>query len=214
MRSSSKTSSNNSTKVLLFDLGGVLVELGDNPLPKHWLAVDQVFTLAEWFKSECAHQFEKGEISASDFAQQLQDQLSLSASLEEICREFKQWPRGMYAGAPELLSSLRQQHTLAVLTNTNELHWPRIVDEFMLLDHVSSVFASHILKLAKPDPLIYQAVLEMLKVEPSEVIFFDDNQANIKAAQELGIESYLVDGIKELQQKVIELGLLESDLKA
>jgi putative hydrolase of the HAD superfamily len=47
--------------------------------------------------------------------------------------------------------------------------------------------------LVKPDPAIYHRVLMEQGFEPSQVLFFDDNLANINSAKSIGIDSYLID---------------------
>ena len=48
-------------------------------------------------------------------------------------------------------------------------------------------FTSYDLGLLKPDPLIYQVVLQKLGAKPQEVIFIDDKKKNVEAAKSLGI---------------------------
>ena len=60
---------NTSIKVILFDLGGVLIELGESPVPSEWLPENTMFTLSDWFSSETAVSFEKGSITAQIFAE-------------------------------------------------------------------------------------------------------------------------------------------------
>ena len=54
--------------------------------------------------------------------------------------------------------------------------------------------------LVKPNPLIYQQVLEVNLLNASDALFFDDNVANINSANLLGIPSFLVDPSKDLHQ--------------
>jgi len=195
--------------IILFDLGGVLIELGKSVFPSEWLEDDKRFALPEWFKSESAQQFEKGQISASEFATAIKKDLSLKASIDDICTEFAQWPIGQYQGIDELLMTLKKSYTLAILTNTNELHWPRIIDEFKIPKYSDHIYSSHQIKLAKPNPKIYEYVLNELEASPESVIFFDDNLQNIQAAKNVGIQSYLVKGPIELMSKLLSLGILE-----
>ncbi|XP_030886516.1 LOW QUALITY PROTEIN: acyl-CoA dehydrogenase family member 10 [Leptonychotes weddellii] len=57
--------------------------------------------------------------------------------------------------------------------------------------------------LCKPDPRIYKLCLERLGLQPSESIFLDDLELNIKAAASLGIHTIQVDdpetAVKELE---------------
>jgi putative hydrolase of the HAD superfamily len=47
--------------------------------------------------------------------------------------------------------------------------------------------------LVKPDPAIYHQVLTEQGFSPEEVLFFDDNVANIISAKSIGIDAYLID---------------------
>jgi len=198
----------NNEKVILFDLGGVLIELGESAFPAHWFESKRNFESLDWFKSETAQLFELGLISANEFAKAIKNDLAFSASADEICSEFTKWPIGPYEGTFDLLNALKEKYTLAALTNTNELHWPRIIGECGIPNYCEHIFASHILKLAKPDAAIYEYVLAALDVSAESVIFFDDNVTNVQAAQDLGIQGYLVKGHDELRNKILELGLL------
>lgn len=45
--------------------------------------------------------------------------------------------------------------------------------------------------LVKPDPRCFQKVLEENNLQPEECLYFDDSQANVDSATNLGIKSYL-----------------------
>jgi putative hydrolase of the HAD superfamily len=55
-----------------------------------------------------------------------------------------------------------------------------------IFDHI---FISAELRLSKPDPAIFQAVIDELKQDPSELIFVDDFMENILAARDAGINA-------------------------
>ncbi len=186
--------------VILFDLGGVLVEIGEYPLPSHWFPVNKRLEKSAWSTSEAAIAFEKGLLSPQQFGESLQAEFGINAGVQEILVEFTKWPVGFYAGAPELLMSLRETHTVAVLSNSNALHWPRVINEFRLPDYCDHVFASHELGLAKPDVAIFEAVLNALGVTSQRVLFFDDNAVNVAAAAGMGIRSLCVEGIDQVSK--------------
>ena len=48
-------------------------------------------------------------------------------------------------------------------------------------------------KCYKPQKEIYKRLLNRYNIEPKETIFFDDNEDNVLAARELGIEAILFD---------------------
>ncbi len=204
-----RSTTNQAIELILFDLGGVLLELGPSPVPKHLLPEGGGFSLAEWFRSDAAIAFEKGLIDSEAFAGALIAELGLEGETAEILDHFSAWPRGLFPGATELLQQLRHNYRLAILTNTNALHWSRFVDELGLTDLVEQVFASHQLALVKPDPAIFQHVAATLALEPGQILFIDDNPSNVAAANELGFIARQVRGFDEMLQTLSQCGILD-----
>lgn len=184
--------------IILFDLGGVLIELSEHAIPTSWLK-SKSFNSSDWFQSPTAMQFEKGQISAVEFANALIDELDLEVSSHQVITAFTAWPKGIFPQVPKILNTLKNDYKLAVLSNSNELHWPRILNEFKLSQYMDAMFSSHLIKLAKPDVLAFEHVLDSMTVSPEKVLFFDDNPLNISAAKKLGIESILVNNALEIE---------------
>ena len=68
-----------------------------------------------------------------------------------------------------------------------------------MADMVHTAYYSHELGLRKPDPHIYQKVIDLQNLNPAKTIFFDDRLENITAAQDSGIQAI---------QHIIQLYLL------
>lgn len=195
-------------EVILFDLGGVLIELKPSPFPKDWFPENRSFDLSQWFKSATALAFERGDISAEEFARALASDLGLTKTTQEILAEFTAWPTGLLPDAHELLVQLGSSHRLAALTNTNELHWPRITGEFHLPQYFSEIYASHRIQSAKPHRDAFLHVVNDLEVAPADILFFDDNPDNVTAAAGIGITSRLARSPDDVRRHLGELGLL------
>ncbi|MGH3588236.1 MAG: HAD-IA family hydrolase [Pseudonocardia sp.] len=54
-----------------------------------------------------------------------------------------------------------------------------------------AVGVSHEVGLAKPDPRIYKLTCDRLDVQPDEIVFLDDVEANVEAARQLGWRAVL-----------------------
>ena len=201
---------NISIEVILFDLGGVLVELGESPIPSEWLPENESFTLSDWFLSETAVSFEKGSITAQIFAETFKKDLNINKSPEQIIESFTRWPIGLFPGAHDLLQSLNSDYRLALLSNTNELHWPRIMEEFEIPKYFEHIFASHLLNKAKPELGIFQHVINELKMEPGSILFLDDNLKNIEASKKLGIQGIHVKGVQQTQEELVKFGVIDA----
>jgi len=188
-------------KVILFDLGGVLIELVGSPFPETSMNIN------EWFDSPTAKRFERGQISAKEFIKQVKEDLKISASEEEIIKTFQAWPRRLYPGVDDLLETLAQKYALAVLSNTNELHEQILLNNFGLKQKIKSLFFSHRLGCAKPEIEPFQRVLDELEVGPESILFFDDNAENVNTAKTLGINAHQTLGIKGVYSVLSKLGV-------
>jgi putative hydrolase of the HAD superfamily len=63
---------------------------------------------------------------------------------------------------------------------------------------------------AKPDIGAFQYVLDDLMVTPARVLFLDDNQSNVAAAEKLDIQSVHVKGIEEVRQALIRENIVDA----
>jgi putative hydrolase of the HAD superfamily len=196
--------------VLLFDLGGVLIDFaGFNEL-SHLLpgGVSRDEVRARWISSPFVQRFERAEITPQQFANGVVRELQLDLSPDEFINSFIDWARGPYAGARALLSRLQSSHLLACLSNSNELHTPlhrRSMEP--LLDRY---YFSDELGLVKPDREVFEYVIRDLGVPPRRIAFFDDTAVNVEAAREAGMIAFEVDGMAELESQLQGLGVLGS----
>lgn len=183
----------------IFDLGNVIVDIDFNRVLGAWSDFSRV-PLANLQKSftmgEAFHQHERGEISDEAFARKLCDEMALPLSFEQFSAG---WQAVFVALRPEVIDimhKLREQgHRVVVLSNTNRLHttyWPEQYPEIRAA--ADRIYLSQEMGARKPEPAIYQQVLEQEGFAASEAVFFDDNADNIKGAQQAGITSILLTG--------------------
>ena len=195
---------------LLFDLGGVLVELDGPPIRPEWRVKDQLHEDAwlHWMSSHAVRQFESGKISPDVFASQLIDEFDLLINEEEFMRHFLCWLSGLYEGAHALLNEVRPHYQLGVFSNTNECHWPRMMDDMQLAGCFDHYFASFNIGLMKPDKSAFEYVIQQMGVSAQEILFLDDTAKNIEAAQACGMQAVQVKGARNARKAIESLGLL------
>jgi epoxide hydrolase-like predicted phosphatase len=197
-------------QVLLFDLGGVLVEFSGVRDVASLLLVDasEDEIRARW--SSCRHceAFGLGRLSREEFAERFVRDWGIDMAPEHFLGEFRSWSRRLLPGATELLASVRSRFRLAALSNSNEVHWERNTQDLGVTGLFDVALSSHQLGLCKPDPEIYLVALERLDVRPDGVMFFDDVSANVAAASELGIRSFQVNGVEEVREQLVKERIL------
>lgn len=196
-------------KLLLFDLGGVIVDFTGlrevSALLAEPLSEEQV--RSRWLESPSIRDFEVGELSPDEFARRFVVEWELRISPEEFLIRFEGWNRGLLPGAAELLAELGRAYRLAALSNSNELHWRRNRDVLGIQRLFEQALSSHELGLVKPDAGIYEAALARLGVAPSEVVFLDDNAPNVEGAAAVGIPAYLARGVEGIRAALTEAGV-------
>ncbi len=180
-------------KVLLFDLGGVIVR---------WTGLEELSALTGLSRDEVLATFELsgifkayqiGQCDDATFITELISEFKLDKSPSEMTRLWQIWVGKTYPGVKEALTKLRQNHTIACLSNTNALHWAWLENHIATADYFDYSYASHPIKAAKPDFESYHIPIQDMAVSPSDIWFFDDTGANVEAAKSAGMQAFHVD---------------------
>jgi len=197
-------------RVLLFDLGGVLIELNDlstllqlndseMPVNKLW---------SDWLSSPAARAFEMGISTKEQFADKYIEETSLPIKRDEFLNAFTQLPKGLYPDAHRLIDRCRNRYFIACLSNTNAIHWYRLTHEMGIVGLFDQHFASHLTGKLKPDRESFEHVLQSLNCDPPSILFLDDNEMNVKAARSVGIIAYRTQGAQEAEKILEKMGIL------
>jgi putative hydrolase of the HAD superfamily len=199
-----------SIDVLLFDLGGVLVEFSGFQdlavlLQGRLSEAEILQKMSHYLPSE---QFGLGKLTREEFGNRFVKDWNLELPAEDFLREFRSWSKRLYPGAVELLTLLRPRFRLAALSNSNELHWERNTNDLGVNGLFEVAISSHQVGLYKPDPQMYLIALDRLGVSPNRVMFFDDVPANVTAASALGIRAFQVEGVEGVRSRLLQEHLL------
>jgi HAD superfamily hydrolase (TIGR01509 family) len=194
--------------VLLFDIGGVLVENTGYDALNALLpqALSDAAIREKWLRSAAVREFELGRISPSVFARRFIAEWRINLSEDRFLEEFYGWPKAFYEGAACLLAGLRENYRICCLSNSNELHWKKFNGFSGLFD---IAFSSHLLQQIKPDQDIYRNVIRQLDVKPQHICFFDDSLSNVIAARQIGMSAFCVNGFQQLKASLQGQGLLK-----
>jgi glucose-1-phosphatase len=201
----------NGFELLLFDLGGVLVEytgLKDMRRLLDGEVSDEQFARLMAATAPCWGNFECGRLTTDEFLDEFVSVWPLAVTRERFESEFQTWTRGLLPGAEQTLAELRPRYRLAALSNSNELHWRRITGDHGLPALMERVFGSHEIGWRKPSREAFEHVLKELDVNPRQSVFFDDLDENVQAARVLGMQAYRVAGVEELRRCLRDLGCL------
>jgi glucose-1-phosphatase len=186
---------------LIFDLGGVLINLEKNNCIQAFHQLG--FTDIDQYLDNFQHTgifiaLEKGEISAEAFVSELMQVCPQANSEKQIrdawCAYLLDIPREKL----ELLVELRKHFRVIMLSNTNAIHFPFIsqtqfeAQGYTIEQCFDACYLSHELKTAKPDGLVFEKLLFSEGTAASQCLFLDDGIKNIEKAAEFGIQTYHV----------------------
>ncbi|MBB4801353.1 putative hydrolase of the HAD superfamily [Flavobacterium nitrogenifigens] len=185
---------------IIFDFGDIFINL-DKPATISGL---QKLGMTEWNTEldQLNLSFETGSISPEDFIGGFKKQLP-NASEEEI---LKAW-NAILADFPfyrlEFLQELAKKYRLFLLSNTDSIH----INTFEQKSGVSfykdfyncfeKVYFSFDIGMRKPDPKIYEFVLEENNLIAENTLFVDDKKENTDSAAALGIKVWNLQVGKE-----------------
>jgi HAD superfamily hydrolase (TIGR01509 family) len=203
----------NDIRVLLFDVGGVLVQLSGVEIMLEWLGhgISEEELWRRWLQSVPVRQFETGQIDADEFAIAVTSEFGLAVEPRQFLETFTRWPTGLYPGTLEMLARIPSSYQRAVLSNSNALHWPRVQTEMKLGTAFDSQFVSHLTGRIKPDAAAFEHVVESLGCSPASVLFLDDNLLNVDAAKRIGMQAVRVRGIDETKRVLADLRIIDPD---
>ena len=190
------------TETIIFDLGEVIIDLDSkrviDQFQKHSdKSAEDIIRLIS--NSQDLIDYEVGKMTDVEFCQVVNELLSIElsqASFEAIWNSFLGIIKldKLY-----LMLDLKEKFNVLILSNTNAIHqraFDRRVGEHIpsktMADMVHTAYYSHELGLRKPDPHIYQKVIDLQNLNPAKTIFFDDRLENITAAQDSGIQAIQV----------------------
>jgi putative hydrolase of the HAD superfamily len=191
-------------KLIVFDLGGVLASLG-RPAEQMGLdGSDQEFW-SIWLGSKTVAAFETGAMEEAEFVERFPAELGLADSGEDFRRRLTRWRLELFPGASEMLSRLGETHSVALLSNTNAIHWNMVNPDGRFRRLFDHVFLSFEIGLAKPHRDIFAHVIQTVPYTASDTVFLDDTASNVEAAATFGIQSKRVAGIDE-SRRALGLG--------
>ena len=177
-------------KNIIFDLGGVMVDFD----PKTYLVDRFCNAEVEEQVSQLTFESEEWKLLDAGLITRSEANLRMLARAKEYGRAFEvqgvldDW---MHILRPrrrmqELVRRLKNHgYSVYYLSNIPE-DVLALLKERGVLDRFDGGVASCEVHINKPDPRIYQALLDQYGLKASECVFIDDNLANVQAAFTLG----------------------------
>lgn len=116
---------------------------------------------------------------------------------------------GPYEDTVEILAAVhRAGYPIYALSNWSAETFPIIRQRYEFLSWFDDIVISGALKQAKPEPQIYESLLDRIGRPAAECLFIDDSEANIQTATDLGFQTILFRSAPTLLANLQAQGIL------
>ncbi len=186
-------------KNIILDFGGVIInldiqkthsafkKLGINEIPNDLLSDILNFEAGLLTETEMRKAFKK---------------IAPNINNDEFDNAWCQILRDLPQYRVDFLHELGKKYPLYLLSNTNSIHInflrKRDNGKFEKFEQsFAKIFYSYQMQCRKPDAIIFEKVIDDLKIKPEETIFVDDMLDNIETAKQLGFQTWHFDVEKD-----------------
>jgi len=210
-------------KLIIFDAGGVMVRICHGGLPQACQEANIEIPSAASDPNVTeqlallSQGFETGQLSTAMFVEQTAKVTGLAKpQIESVMHH---WLIAPYPGIGTFIGKVRaacaiKDITTAVLSNTNPPHWQLMKTDSHAAIPVRQLqhqFLSFEIGVMKPDAGIYKHVEHATRIDPKQILFFDDALPNIESAQSRGWRALRIDHhgnpIEQMTKCLVEYGV-------
>ena len=198
-------------KAAVFDLGGVLIDWDPRYLYRKLLADEG--EVEEFLATVCTPEWNAEQDRGRPFAEGVAELVERHpAHAAAIAAFHERWPEmlgGDIPGAVELLAELRATGLpLYALTNWSAETFVVARERFAFLDWFDGLLVSGEERIIKPDPAIFELLLDRFGLDPGSTFYVDDSPANVAAAAALGLDAVRFTGPERLRRDLAARRLL------
>lgn len=199
----------NDVHALVFDLGGVVIDIDFNRAFSRWAAhanCEPEILRSKFSQTTSYEHHETGEMGDPAYFESLRQAFGIDITDAQFLDGWNAIYVGEMLGISELLAAAQQKWPLYALTNTNTAHhkvWSQIFAE--TLSVFDQVFVSSEMGLRKPEPEIFHTVAKTIDIHINRMLFFDDNLENVEGARRAGMQAEHVTSTEEIRARIAGL---------
>ncbi|MCB1802032.1 MAG: HAD family phosphatase [Gammaproteobacteria bacterium] len=202
---------NSRPAALLFDLGGVIIDIDFDRVFAQWALHSPLGAadIAQRFRFDATyHRYERGEISDRVFFDEVRRVLQSDAPDATLLAGWNAVFVGLIDDNLALAARLAETLPCYAFTNTSASHqrawsrsYPSVTQTFRC------IYSSAEMGLRKPDRAAFEAVTAAIGCSPESILFFDDMRSNVDGALAAGLRAVHVTHPGAVQEALQAHGL-------
>lgn len=201
-----------SRSIVVFDLGGVLIDWNPRHLYRKLFAGDEA-GMEAFLATVCTPDWNERQDAGRGFAEAaalLREKFPEHGPLiDAFGARFDEMMKGTIEGSVAILEALHRRGVpLFALSNFSSETFPLARRRFEFLKLFRGTVISGDVGVIKPDPRIYRHLLERFQIAPADAVFIDDNPRNAAAAAALGLHGIHFTAPSRLRRELEGLRLL------
>jgi putative hydrolase of the HAD superfamily len=190
------------TKAVLFDLGGVLFD-NDGSLFYRRISKSSGENL-EITKQKLfplVSKYEKGELNSESLRLKANELFDLNFSKEEFFRIYGDVAEP-HSQNIKILKKLAENYDIGIISDIGEIEFQYFVEPSGILEYCNFIVLSFRVGVCKPDIEIYKKLLRKTDCSVGEILYIDDKNENITAAEQIGMTCIHLKEINQLKKQL------------
>jgi len=199
-------------KTVIFDLGGVLIDWEPRRLFRK--IFDDETEMESFLNNVCTPDWNVQQDGGRTLKEATETKVAEFPNYEPQIRAFYgRWEEmlgGAIQGTVDILEKVRDADHLRLyaLTNWSAETFPVALRDYEFLQWFEGILVSGDEKMIKPQPEIYNLILERYDIEASSSVFIDDSLKNIKGCEACGIHGIHFQSPEQLAKDLEALGVM------
>ena len=199
-------------RTIVFDIGNVLFGydpmhvlgsiLPNNPYHNEYLT--------HFINAQVWQDLDRGSVDESTLSDQLSNKIpdpDLKNNLQLILDNFIHHMT-LFEDNRKLFLTLKATYPIYLLSNFQAVPFSNLRELHPFLYQADGVIVSAHHQLMKPEPEIYQLLLNRFHLTPNETVFIDDLTENIDAAKKEGLHGIVFKSPDQLKKDLTSLGVV------
>ena len=186
-------------KAIVFDIGGVLIGLDLGRCIQAFQDILGYYRITElldpYHQKGIYGEMEAGRLTGTEFRTLVLSESKPGSKPSDVARCMGALLTGMTQDTVDTVKELATRYPLYLLSNNNPIAMPIITGMFrengLGPETFKGQFISSEMRLLKPSRESYEATVKGIGLPAEEILFIDDNEANVMAAREAGLQARL-----------------------